>query len=75
MQLFTIGLWELEQNGTRRLSGGQPIPTYEQADIAGLARVFTGWRNPDDDTDARYAMPMRMDENRHEPGPKTLTII
>jgi uncharacterized protein (DUF1800 family) len=43
MQLMTIGLHELNPDGTRRLdSGGQPIPTYTTADIAGLAKVFTG---------------------------------
>jgi uncharacterized protein (DUF1800 family) len=44
MQLFTIGLVELNANGTPRLDGsGNPIPTYTQADIENLARVFTGW--------------------------------
>lgn len=44
MQLFTIGLSELNLDGTLRLdSGGYPIPTYTQADIVGLAHVFTGW--------------------------------
>jgi len=43
MQLMTIGLHELNVDGTRRLDGsGQPIPTYTPADIAGLAKVFTG---------------------------------
>lgn len=48
MQLFTIGLWQLNQDGTRKLdSNGQPIPTYGQAEIAGMSRVFTGmsWAN------------------------------
>jgi uncharacterized protein (DUF1800 family) len=44
MQLFTIGLWELNEDGTRRRDpGGNFIPTYNQDDVAGLARVFTGW--------------------------------
>ncbi|MES2683014.1 MAG: DUF1800 domain-containing protein [Pseudomonadota bacterium] len=44
MQLFTIGLVQLNLDGTvRKDSGGQPIPTYRQADIEGLARVFTGF--------------------------------
>ena len=71
MQLFTIGLWELEPDGTRRLAGGQPIPSYDQDDIAGLARVFTGWRRPDDETPARYSLPMVMREQDHEPGAKS----
>ncbi|MGQ0622448.1 MAG: DUF1800 domain-containing protein [Panacagrimonas sp.] len=44
MQLFTIGLWQLNLDGSRKLdSGGRPIPTYSQADIENLARIFTGW--------------------------------
>jgi len=44
MQLFTIGLWELNPDGSRRKdSSGNDIPTYTQADVMGLAKVFTGW--------------------------------
>jgi uncharacterized protein (DUF1800 family) len=43
MQLFTIGLVQLDPDGSVRLVGGQPVPTYALADITGLARVFTGW--------------------------------
>ncbi|MFZ5519665.1 MAG: DUF1800 domain-containing protein [Pseudomonadota bacterium] len=43
MQLFTIGLWELNEDGTRRKSNGQDIPTYGQAEVMGMAKVFTGW--------------------------------
>lgn len=43
MQLFTIGLVLLNQDGTPQLSGGATTPTYQLADITGLARVFTGW--------------------------------
>ncbi len=44
MQLFTIGLYELNPDGTHRLDGnGQPIETYGQSDITNLARVFTGY--------------------------------
>ena len=43
MQLFSIGLWELNPDGTRKLDAqGQPIQTYGLDDIAELARVFTG---------------------------------
>lgn len=43
MQLFSIGLWELNQDGTRRLgTNGLPIPTYDNGDITEFARVFTG---------------------------------
>jgi len=41
MQLFTIGLNELNIDGT--LQGGKNTPTYTQEDVNNLARVFTGW--------------------------------
>jgi uncharacterized protein (DUF1800 family) len=44
MQLFTIGLYELNADGTHKLdANGNPIETYGQSDITNLARVFTGW--------------------------------
>ena len=43
MQLFSIGLAELNLDGTAKLANGAPIDTYGSADIGGLARVFTGW--------------------------------
>ena len=49
MQLFTIGLVQLNQDGSVKLSGGKPIDTYTREDVAGLAKVFTGlsWAGPD----------------------------
>ena len=44
LQLFTIGLDELKDDGTPRLDeAGQPIPTYDQSTITAFARVLTGW--------------------------------
>jgi uncharacterized protein (DUF1800 family) len=44
MQLFTIGLVELNPDGTEKLDAqGQPIPTYTQEVIEGFAHVYTGW--------------------------------
>ncbi len=42
MQLFTIGLYELNMDGTQKTKNGQPIPTYTQSDIRQMAKVFTG---------------------------------
>lgn len=43
MQLFTIGLVELNPDGTPRVDGsGNQIETYDNDDITGLAKVFTG---------------------------------
>jgi uncharacterized protein (DUF1800 family) len=49
MQLMTIGLYALNVDGSVKTdSGGTPIPTYSQADILGLSKVFTGlsWYSP-----------------------------
>jgi uncharacterized protein (DUF1800 family) len=44
MQLFTIGLYELNPDGTPRLdANNNPIETYGQSDITNLAHVFTGY--------------------------------
>lgn len=42
MQLFTIGLWKLNDDGTPMMDGDERIPTYDNRDITELARVFTG---------------------------------
>jgi len=43
MQLFSIGLYELNQNGTRKLdANGNFIPTYNNEDIREFAKIFTG---------------------------------
>ena len=77
MQLFSIGLIELNMDGTPRLdANGEEIETYDNSDVEGLARVFTGL-NPkggnffnDADVDAEYA-PLVMDDNQHSPLEKT----
>ncbi len=48
MQLFSIGVSKLNQDGTLiRDANGAPIPTYDQGDtIEGFAHVFTGWTYP-----------------------------
>ncbi len=44
MQLFSIGLYQLNNDGTPKTDGGgNPIETYTHDDIKGLAKVFTGW--------------------------------
>jgi uncharacterized protein (DUF1800 family) len=44
LQLFSIGTWLLEQDGSLRRGGaGQPIPAYDQEAVEGFAHVFTGW--------------------------------
>ena len=44
MQLFTIGLSQLNLDGTpQRDASGNKIDSYSSADVSNLARVFTGW--------------------------------
>jgi uncharacterized protein (DUF1800 family) len=44
MQLFSIGLYQLNIDGSLTLDAqGSPIPTYDQGAVTGLAAVLTGW--------------------------------
>lgn len=44
LQLFTVGLVELNLDGTvKEDAQGQPIPTYDQSVVEGFAHVYTGW--------------------------------
>ncbi len=44
IQLFTIGLYQLNNDGTEKTDlSGNRIETYKQADITSLAHTFTGW--------------------------------
>ncbi|MBM3819969.1 MAG: DUF1800 domain-containing protein [Acidimicrobiia bacterium] len=47
LQLFSIGLWQLNQDGSLKAgSSGQPVGTYTQADVREVARALTGWTYP-----------------------------
>jgi uncharacterized protein (DUF1800 family) len=84
MQLSSIGLWELEADGSRKLdAGGRSIPTYDNAVITEMAKVFTGlsfgvssgYPNPSFFTGGRgndYLAPMKMFDEEHEPGEKRI---
>lgn len=44
MQLFSIGLFELNTDGSVQTNGGgEPIETYTNDDVTGIAKVFTGY--------------------------------
>lgn len=87
MQLFTIGLYELNQDGSYELDGnGDRIPTYNNEDIKEFAKIFTGLgtagveENPYDivqdfGVGIHYAtkdLPMIMYNEWHESGEKKL---
>lgn len=70
LQLFTIGLYQLEMDGSVKQVAGKPVETYTQADVAGLARVFTGLSlaNNNNDIPDRYRMPLVMNAGINETG-------
>ena len=43
LQLLSIGVVQLNLDGTPVLVGGNPVDTYRPADISGMAQVFTGF--------------------------------
>ena len=44
MQLFSIGLYQLNSDGTEKVNAsGKKIDVYTQSDVTNLARVFTGY--------------------------------
>ncbi len=84
MQLFTIGLYELNLDGTRKLSADKslPIPTYTQQDVSELARVFTGWDWQDRNDSSKYGstsyrdnslvVPIEFNQSYHDFGSKNV---
>jgi uncharacterized protein (DUF1800 family) len=86
LQLFSIGLVELNTNGTPRLDGnGKPIPTYTEAEVKGFAKAFSGWtfasqnpaepesfHNADESLDSNWTTPMRAFPSLHSAEPKKL---
>ena len=88
MQLFTIGLFLLNDDGSQILDGNSnPIPTYDNSHITEFAKIFTGltydfegdphifW-NPSFTSGwlnpYTATRPMKMWNDEHEPGSKTL---
>ena len=70
MQLFTIGLNQLNMDGTPVISGGNPVPTYSQDDVSQHARVWTGYvfASSDNSTPARMRLPLVVNPAQHETG-------
>ena len=78
MQLFSIGLFELNIDGSLVLDDdGQPIPTYDNNDIREFAKIFTGLSYGGQNAYFGNPVPnffsaMQMFSDMHEPGTKTL---
>lgn len=79
MQLFTIGLWELNQDGSQKLDvGGAPIPTYNQATVAQVALALTGWtyatapgNTPQNNNWEYFGAPMESRQGNHDVSAKS----
>lgn len=77
MQLFSIGLYMLNQDGTFQLDGsGERIESYTNFHITELAKVFTGlwlggraWGSNDS---SYYERPMVVHQSQHDRGQKVL---
>jgi uncharacterized protein (DUF1800 family) len=64
MQLFSIGLYQLNPDGTEKLdANGQKIDVYTQSDVTNLARVFTGY---DFDKTVGFFNPRKADDSGFE---------
>jgi uncharacterized protein (DUF1800 family) len=78
MQLFSIGLFELNIDGSVRFDeNGQPIATYDNVDIREFAKIFTGfsYAGPGAFFGRQlpyYREPMKMFDAHHEQGEKRL---
>jgi len=79
MQLFTIGLSMLNEDGSTQLSGAAPIPTYTQDTVEAFARAYTGWTYPTQPgatlqkhNPAYWNGPMVAFESNHDSDPKQL---
>jgi uncharacterized protein (DUF1800 family) len=70
MQLFTLGLYQLNADGSVKTNAGVPMETYAPADVAGLARVFTGLSlaSTVSTTPDRYRQPLVMNAALNETG-------
>jgi uncharacterized protein (DUF1800 family) len=80
LQLFSIGLEQLNQDGSPQLdASGAPIPTYAPPTIVGFATVFTGWTYPPrPGAGSNWTNPINFDgqmvsiANHHQAGTKLL---
>jgi uncharacterized protein (DUF1800 family) len=70
MQLFTIGLFTLNPDGTLSPSASNPTPTYTQGDVSQHARVWTGYvyANAVNTTPDRIQLGLVVNPATHETG-------
>jgi hypothetical protein len=69
LQLFTIGLYELNLDGSTKLdSSSKPIPTYNQATVQQVALALTGWTyiGPDTNNWNDFSGPLQPKDVNHD---------
>ncbi|MFX8199427.1 DUF1800 family protein, partial [Acinetobacter baumannii] len=81
LQLFSIGLVQLNADGTPKLdAAGKPQPTYDESVIKGLSKAFSGWsfggldnnnpdqfRDHDENIESLWTQPMKAWASFHSP--------
>ena len=72
MQLFTIGLWQLNPDGSQQLDpNGNPIPTYNQQTVTQVALALTGWDYVNNSYE-NFSGPMIPVESSHDTTAKSI---
>jgi uncharacterized protein (TIGR03437 family) len=81
MQLFTLGLVQLDATGYPVTVNGNTVPEYDQATVADMAKVMTGWTYGETPGYATlwtnmpyYFSPMVAFETHHDSTAKTLNF-
>lgn len=81
LQLFSIGLFMLNQDGTvKKDQQGVPLPSYDQETVNNFTKVFTGWTFCENTTlcpnrtlgATNYKDPLLLNQNNHDITAKTL---
>lgn len=83
LQLFTVGVFMLDQDGTLQLDNdGKPIPTYSQETVNNFTKIFTGWSFCNNGNNSacpsaiqgtvNYKDPLLLTQNNHDTTAKTL---
>jgi uncharacterized protein (DUF1800 family) len=83
LQLFSIGLFMLNQDGTvQRDVNNVPVPSYDQTTVNNFTKVFTGWSFCNNSTNpacanavvgtVNYKDPLLLNQNAHDVTAKTL---
>ncbi|MBA2737798.1 MAG: DUF1800 family protein, partial [Pyrinomonadaceae bacterium] len=81
LQLFTIGLFMLNQDGTVQLdTNNVPLPSYDQTTVNNFTKVLTGWGFCENTTlcpnrtlgTVNFKDPLLLNQNNHDVTAKTL---